>query len=776
MIGLKRILQRLIEFSFFLCKPYFDLNDDLFMKLFYFFLFSTFSKLSSVCGNVIGDYDVSSYGASTFNMIDAVFHSVFLFHSEVFDTAFANEYAPYGLILLVGSVYNLNPSIDLSTYDINFEWVQIMYDKVRLTLTTPPAVTLKIRDGQVKNLSIIDTTVTIVDKVNVQTLELSHETVITNPENIACDHYSLYFSKSVIFEFMGLKLYGDFSCQDTTMNISLGKKIISVSSLNSGGVSIDSVTVNIPSIEFNWMTVDIPSSIERCSFEITPNDGVEELTRVEFEFEELSSIPNVYGDVVFAGWQDINFKSQSKPTISFLDDTLMNIINPPDSVLVQQYQRNGYSIIYQSIITIEEAYICYNYCQLGVKSTHERLLVYVNDEDEIKHWISSIDNTITDNVYIYSPVPIGANNSLSLIGIPKLTNLYIEGDLYKAEDGTIDYSSWSVDVDDSVTVENLIIAKCVFNANGLSKMQVNSLSMQDNGIIKGRINVQNAYVNFNEFTRSFDSITLEKLNLRINLTSNGELTYDTRGWEFTTSDGKSDIIVLSSSTAVANSVYFHIYTNGTFTILLTLRRSDIKSIKGLEFTVYPGLSRSNFLLSEPELEMPLNTLLSSKSNENSNLLEKDLLMEHGIHRNWKWHQLTDIYQVDFLFNTDSWVDNRIGECSMIFISQKMSYVTVNEATVPDNFIITILSSQGNVDPSNDKNITETNSTETLEYEEKNLRINLIIGIVIPAIVIFCGIIIFVVMHVMKSKKDSNEENSQLIPDEQHEETDQAKNT
>ncbi|OHS97445.1 hypothetical protein TRFO_09448 [Tritrichomonas foetus] len=146
--------------------------------------------------------------------------------------------------------------------------------------------------------------------------------------------------------------------------------------------------------------------------------------------------------------------------------------------------------------------------------------------------------------------------------------------------------------------------------------------------------------------------------------------------------------------------------------------------------------------------------------ENSNL----------IHSNHKRKQIklpkrdNKVYKVDFIFNTDSWVDNRIGYCEMIFNAAIMTIVSVDESSAPDNFKLIIQSSA--IDPTITEEVNETTPGPDYEFDERrsSFVINLVIGITIPAFLIIVGIVIYFVFLRFRNN-DSDDQNNQLIPNE-----------
>ncbi|OHS97444.1 hypothetical protein TRFO_09447 [Tritrichomonas foetus] len=559
-----------------------------------FLFYLILSKNSEICGNIIADYDVMQILSAPLlsqklGMVDSVGNLQTTNFEQSIQLGLINEYGKYGLILAFGKSQNYK--IDISQFDQNVNWIQVMYD-TRLNLLIPPTLELKIRDGQVINLSVIDISVTLeivpatdshkksslLDnkileqnyvqndpiaeentenenytknlnstttnknstkvgntgnatnnglsnnnkaKLHLQSLKLSNSATISKLDQIECRYFFVHISSSML---------GSLSCIMSAMKVNISNDEVLTSIPSIFGDSL--VHYIFDGLTYEQLFIEYKLTSLACNMTIRPIDDITELKDVTILFDQIYDdttqmyLPSDLFYADFDGWEKIKFTNKI-PTLTFLQDLKIEYADPPENLYAQQFQKNGHNIVYQNPISIDEVFICNQYCPDGIKESHDRLLIYISSEEEVEFWLNSIDMTTTQNIYLFSPIPIGSSRPISLAGVPKIANLYIQGAQYMTEAGTIEYSLFNVDVDEFVSVENLVVDHVTLNANGLSKMKVNALYIQEYGVIKGRINVQNAYVNFDDFTNSFDSITLEKLNLQLNLTSHAELTYDT---------------------------------------------------------------------------------------------------------------------------------------------------------------------------------------------------------------------------------------------------------
>ena len=673
--------------------------------MFLYLIFFCFSRNSSPCGNIIiSSSDSASYTALTFNMYDAniiKLQSGETFQQKIAD-AMTHVYAKYGLVLVLGGGDNGN--IDLSGIDITIDWVYLF------SVGSDARATIDFNDGQVANLSISGCTVTLVKEISLNHLEITPKHTLTNLNFAKCKYACL------IHEI-------EFDSQEVTVTIS--QNSLSISEATSTLFDISPYNYEIFVYEIH------PHALSQSSLVIEADASMSTYPNVEFVIDNPDSL---VGDqiltITFRNWEGSNFNA--KPIISIFTDVTCTFIDDPSNCQIQQYSLDRSKIIYQNPININEVYICIEYCPSKIYSSKERLIITTDSASGMYQYLRRINQEGTNHVHLFSPYDVGTRDSpIQFVGLKSFKNLYIAGEYFKEFSTTNTYPVFTLRVNENVVVQNMFVENCSIEAIGNSKMQVRNISMEKNGLIGGRINVNNAYVDLVQFTRSFDLITIDNLNLRIYLSSNAELIYDTHGWEFVDSANQTSyIIVLSSSFALASNSYFHIYGTGNHIVTLTLRRVDIKQIAGVHFSVYNGQNRNGVFLSKP-LESST-TVIFSFSN--------------------------------------TWTDARVVDTTLTFVSFENTNIIIDRSFAPSNFEIILPnnSSEG------DFQITESSSNINENYtneDKKNgsLVVNILLGILIPIIVMAISfLIIFYIRRMQKALNDKNpeEENDQLILDNQ----------
>ncbi|OHT01495.1 hypothetical protein TRFO_31685 [Tritrichomonas foetus] len=699
--------------------------------LYLFFFSFSMSTNAALCGCIVSD-SFMIYQPGYFNLIDATFFSVNIQNTfeKMLAEANKDDYFKFGLVLIFDLLLEY-PEVDLTPYS-DIGWVECISPSKFSTIT------LKIRENQIKNLTLMNCNVKLSQKIIVDSFELALGSQILTPEQIECRHFNF--------------LYNSLMCHESFDSTEFGI-ILSENQIETTGASV--FNFDFSQINFEMMTFDIGGSYSGCNIEIIAKEDMKTFPSFDFQIEKsLVTTENDIQQIKFSNFENIDF--QKVPILSFYTDYNLKFNGKPTNIRIQQFSLERSTILYQDPIFVNEVYICNELCPLDIESKLDRLILYVNNTLDMRSYLLNIISAETPNVFIYTPTSFGTKeNPINFIGIQAFENFHILGDLYMSSSG-IEYSTWRVNLDDTVSAKNLVVNKCNFNANGVSKMQITNLDLDDFGSIQGRINSVNAFVDFKEFTRLFDSITLENLNIRINVTSDIELVYDTRGWELI-EGSTSTIIVLSSSSAVSNNVFFHLFTNGTHKVTLTLRRTDIKTIKGLEFTVYPGLHRTSGFLNYTSSEILSENYIIQNHNSQKNVLKISQEMKNS--RDIKDEKE---YSIKYVFSRDSWEDHRISASVFIFKKIGKAKVSIDDNYIPNNFEIQF------PDVDDESNITtissEYNETNN-EDKDNNFTTNLVVGIVLPTVFIIVGILIFVFAYCSKdTKKEECEENDHLILD------------
>ena len=693
-------------------------------KMLLFLAILSFSRHSSRCAVcIINDASDAITPTITFDLISSSTYIVSstsgssgysTYADAIRATINTDPYAKFGMIFYIGNEYALSAEvIDLSIYDVDVEFVSfISHGTLRTGLNT---VTAKIRDGQVKNLSVIGIQLSLQTKISLNSLELAVTSAILTPDNVESDVLSI----------LNHMVFCDI---DSNSEIQIGQGNV-LYTYNFIGAPLE-YTVDYSQLHYNSLNLDLndqsSTSSLSCTIQVTFDQSL-----TEYPFDILLVEARIV-DFITLNFNGLdNMEANNEKPLIFYSDLTLTLNSIPSTFRFSVYSLNGDYLKSQIPYFAEQVYICLNSVPSNFEKSRNVLSIVATSEDKIKDHLLNIVEKETKTIILFSNEDIGSSTSpFNLIGIPSFYSLHFLGDYIEKEDGSIGYTTFYISVDESIIIDNLIIENCTLSASGNTKMEAKNLSVETNGRVENRVNGESGYTDSKHYTNAFESITVNEINLRIFLTSDTEITYDTRGWELT-EISDSTIIVLSTSYANANTANFHIYANNNYTITLSLRRNDIRQIKGVEFTIYEGFDRKDLFLSD----------------DASNI------------------------HVKFVFSKDTWGDARLDEYTFVFRKYGNVIVDVDESNAPDSFKFQyddVFGGDGNITtlPDNDNSLNDKN-----HQNAGNTTIIIILGIIIPLVCISIGILISFYVR-KRQKMDTNDEIDQtndLLLDDTHKE-------